>query len=240
MSLLWSERFVIRLWPHGVTIRNAIERGGTVQAYWQNPADDENLSWQASLNTLQRWITDTAPKRVRIDTVISDHFSHHLVLPWSPDLREDEEWLALAKARIDVTWGNAESWEVRIDRLRFESSCLTCAMPRDLRTQLLALERRPGVKVRSIQSNFTASFNDIATTVGTTATLIVVSERHSATIGSVHAGAWRYIRTLPITGDDASEIEKLVDRERLLLGLPPDVTVVYKLGTDASPSLTAN
>jgi hypothetical protein len=94
--------------------------------------------------------------------------------------------------------------------------------------------------VRSIQSNFTASFNDIATSIGTTATLIIVSERHSATIGAVHAGVWRYIRTLPITSDDANEIKKLVDRERLLLGLPPDVTVVYKLGTDALPKSTVN
>jgi hypothetical protein len=239
---LWSERFVIGLWPHGVTIRNAIDgrSSGAVQAYWQNPVDDESLPWQVSLSTLKHWITDIAPKRVRVDIVISDHFSHHLVLPWSQDLREDEEWLALAKARVDVTWGNGESWDVRIDRLRFGNSCLTCAMDRDLRTQLLTLERRPGVKVRSIQSNFTASFNDIAISVGTAATLIVVSERHSVTIGAVDAGIWRHIRTLSITGDDLSEIEKLVDRERLLLGLPPDAAMIYKLGTDASPSSMVN
>jgi hypothetical protein len=226
---LWSERLVVGFWPHGVTIGDAAARRteSVNCGYWRNPLDQEENSWRATLDTLEGWITANAPKSVRVDIVISDHFVRHVVLPWSPELTEEQEWLALARARIDLTWGNAEAFELRIDRLRYKSSCLTCAMDRDLRTHLFALERHPGFKVNSIQPNFTATFNSLAIGIGNAATLVVVPERHSVTIGAVDGSAWRHVRTQPVVCNDASGIGKLVDRERLLLGLPSDVAVIY-------------
>ena len=242
MSPLWSERLVVGFWPHGVTIGDATAKrtAGVNRTYWRNPQDQEEISWRASLDTLTHWIAGRTPKSVLVNIVISDHFVRHVVLPWSPELTEEQEWLALARARIDLTWGNAEEFELRIDRLRYKSSCLTCAMDRDLRTHLFALERHPGFKVSSIQPNFTATFNSLATGIGNTATLVVIPERHSVTIGALEGSSWRHVRTQPIVRNDASDIERLVDRERMLLGLPPDVAVVYGLESDGPnpPSLT--
>jgi len=233
VSPLWSERLQVGVWPHGITIRDAgaAPADAASQAYWQNPTDQEEGSWRTSIATLQHWVSNSAPQRGRLDIVVSDYFVRPVVLAWSPDLTKDEEWLALARARIDVTWGSTEPWEVRIDRLSFKSNCLACGIPQELWTKLLELQR-PGLKVNSIQPNFTSAFNSLASAIGRGAALIVVSERNSATIGAVEGGSWRHVRTLPAAGDASEEIERLVERERLLLGLPPDVAVVYRRDTD--------
>jgi hypothetical protein len=242
VSLLWSEGFLVGLWAHGITIRRGtITRSdASSQAYWPNRSGEEIAAWRASVNTMERWLTEIAPKRARVDIIVSDHFVRQAVLPWSLELTEDDEWLALAKAHIDVTWGNAESWDVRIDRLRFGSTCLACGISQDLRTQLLELQKKsPGLRVRSIQPNFTATFNSVAATVGDTATLIAVAERSSVTIGALDGGAWRHVRTLPVADDDADKIERLVNRERLLLGLPSEASAIYRLRTDTPDYIAA-
>jgi hypothetical protein len=238
---LWSERLVIGVWPHGVTICNGVARrtDGANQIYRGNPIGQEEASWRASLDTLENWVTDNASSNVRVDVVISDHFVHHVVLPWSRELTEEQEWLALAKARIDLTWGGAEALELRIDRLRYKSGCLTCALDRDLRSHLFALEPRLGLKIKSIRPNFTATFNSLAAGIGNTTTLIVVPERHSVTIGAVDAGTWHHVRTQPVIRKSASDVEMLVDRERLLLGLPPDTAVIYGPASDGSNQLSS-
>jgi hypothetical protein len=239
---LWSERFVVGLWPHGITIGSGTGAppDGSTHAFWANSSNENeaDASWHASLGTLAHWAAEVSPKRAQLDIVVSDHFVRQVVLPWSADLTQDREWLALARARIDVTWGSSEPWEVRIDRLRFKSSCLACGIHQDLLMQLLEL-RRPGLMVKSIQPNFTTIFNQLAATVGQTATLLVVSERRSATIGAFDGGAWRHVRTLPVAGEESDEIKHLVERERLLLGLPPDVTVIHQRAIDAAAASSA-
>jgi hypothetical protein len=229
VSPLWTKRLIVGLWPHGITIRDAADLEGSSLAYWPNAVDEVAGSWRNSMVTFQRWTTESAPKRARLDIVVSDCFVRHVVLPWTSDLTDDEEWLALARARVDVTWGHAESWEVRIDRPRFESSCLACAIDRDLRTQLLSLRQPPRLTIRSIQPSFTATFNALCTSISDAPTLVVVGERDSVTIGAIENNHWRNVRTLPTAGGEQAVIGRLIERERLLLGLPPDVSVLQRL-----------
>lgn len=236
MSPLWSKRLVVGLWPHGVTIRDVTDLGASSLAYWPNAVDEDVGPWRNSMVTFQRWTAESAPRRASLDIVVSDRLVHHVVLPWTSDLTDDEEWLALARARVDVTWGHAESWEVRIDRPRFKANRLVCAIDGDLRAQLLSLAQPPRLAIRSIQPNFSATFNELCATIGDAPTLVVVGERDSVTIGAIENNRWRNVRTLPTDGSDQAGIGRLVERERLLLGLPSDVSVLQRLSGDVPHS----
>jgi hypothetical protein len=231
VSPLWSKRLIIGLLPHGIVVRNAAapKSQGSSLAYWPNAFVDESVSWRDSVATLQRWLTENSPKRARLDIIISDRYVRYLVLPWSSDLTQDEEWLALARARIDVTWGQAEAREVRIDRPRFKSTCFACAIDQDLHARLLSLQLPPGLKIQAVRPNFTATFNELRADITAAPTLVVVGERDSVTIGAIENNQWRHVRSLPTTGGDQEAVGRLVERERMLLGLPADVSVIQRL-----------
>ena len=234
MSPLWSNRLTVGLFSDGIRVRDggasaSVDSGAI---FWPNAAGGEPNSWSQGVETLQRWIIEAASRRARLDIVISDHFARYFVLPWSSDLTSDDEWLALARARVDMTWGNGDSWEVRLDRPRFGSNRLACAMDQDLRRQLLSLKGSGGVAINSIQANFTATFNKLCPSVSGSLTLVVVAERTCVTIGSVEDYQWRQVRTLSLSNSDQQSLGRIIERERLLLGLPADVCVLQSLARD--------
>jgi hypothetical protein len=239
VSLLSNRRFAVGLWPHGITVsdRSWQKPDMAMQEYRGNSGGGENAPWEAGLAALERWIADIGPRKAASDVVVSNQYVHYMVLPWSKELRDDSEWRALAKARVDLMWGNSDSLDIRLDRMRFGNSRLVCAMDGELKQQLLSLRRNHSHTVISIQPHFISVFNSLAPDIGIAPTMIVVTERHSATIGAIDRGAWRHIRTLPVRHGDSHEMEAVVHRERLLLGLPADAAVLYGGGHDGpSPS----
>jgi hypothetical protein len=194
--------------------------------YWPDQPVTEPPRWTAGLDAIKRWISEVAPRGARSEIVVSDEYVRYLVLPWSSDLTDEAEWLALAKARIDLIWGSGVASDIRMERLRFNTSRLVCAMDQGLTVQLLALQASHGHTVTSIRPHFTVAFNALAGDIPPERTMIIISERQCLTIGAVEGGAWKHVRTIPIS-TDAGSVEPLVNRERLLLGLSADCTIVH-------------
>lgn len=237
MSRWWNSRILVGFWPHGITVQEATGRidNEPYLGYWPAGTQLGDFPWSAGFAALDQWLSNVAPRRSHIEVRLSSHYAQYLVLPWSTDLKRDTEWQALAKARVEFIWGNKIDWDIRLDRLRFESSCVVCAIDGQLTAALLALRSPIGLAIKSIQPHFSASFNELAADVGDGPTLIVSPELDCITIGAADQGAWTHIRTLPVSVDSSLAVDTLVNRERLALGLPADCSVVY--GRRLGPAL---
>lgn len=229
MSRWWNSRILVGFLPHGITVQEATGRidNEPYSGYWPAGTQLGEFPWSAGFAALDQWLSNVAPRRSHIEVWLSSHYARYLVLPWSTDLKRDSEWQALAMARVEFIWGNKVDWDIRLDRLRFESSCLVCAVDGQLTSALRALRSPNGLAIKSIQPHFSASFNELAAEVGDGPTLIVSPEPDCITIGAADQGAWKHIRTLPVSEESTLSVETLVNRERLALGLPADCSVVF-------------
>ena len=240
MSRWWSKQFVVGLWPRGITVQDASAEAtdSPYSGSWATADVPGELPWTAGINAINRWLSTIAPPRCGIEVRLSSQYAHYLILPWSAALTRESEWKSLAKARVESIWGSQTNWDIRLDRLRFGSSCLACAVDDRLISDLVAMRNSRGLRLRSIQPAFSASFNELATTLQGGSTLLVTSELDCVTIGAVDQGTWNHIRTLPLSSPFSVSADTLVNRERLSLGLPPDCSVVYSQQHDAGLSLS--
>ena len=232
MSLSSAKRFVIGMWPHGLTFHEKAI-GAAASSYLGYPLNelDREPQWAAGLDAMRRWVADIAPKGSRIETVISDKFVRYLVLPWSNDLTRESEWQALARARISLIWSDGIDSEIQLDQLQFKKNRLVCAIDRSLTQALLALRISRTPVVASILPHFTARFNTIAADIRPGTTLLVAYEHERITVGAVDDGEWKHVRTLH-GPTDATSVETMINRERLLLGLPAECNIVRCLPID--------
>jgi hypothetical protein len=228
VSLLSSNCAVIGLWPHGITVsrREPSAEETSTQTYSPGSPSESPAAWATSLAALEEWLADDDGAHVVSDIVVSDQFMRYLVLPWSSDLANDAEWRALARAKIDLLWGNGSGLDIRLDRPRYKRSRLVCAMESELRSRLQTLMRDRNHVIRSIQPHFTFAFNDVADELRAEEVLMVVSERDCATVAVADGSSWGHIRTLLSPGLDPDALDTLVNRERLLLGVSAEATVI--------------
>ncbi|MGD0504150.1 MAG: hypothetical protein ABSD02_15525 [Steroidobacteraceae bacterium] len=239
MSLLSSSSAVIGLWPDGITVSRRGRSGeeASTQTYSANNTSGGNsASWRTSIAVLEEWLDDNEGTRAKSDIVISDQFMRYMVLPWSPELANDDEWRALARAKIDLMWGNGDDFDIRLDQRRYKRSRLVCAMELDFRTRLKTLMSDHDHAIRTIQPHFTFAFNDVAAGISAHDALMVVSERDCATVAAITGCCWGHIRTILLPGLDSNAVDTLVNRERLLLGLSSEAAVI---GGRYYPTLSA-
>jgi hypothetical protein len=235
VSLLSSKCINVGLWPQGAweSDDSDLLAGADSPGEWQLIDAKTTPSLDATLELFEQWLADAPPPLPLIDLIISSFFIRHLVLSWSHELASEDEWAAMARARIDALWGNAGDFVVRLDTPRFQRSRLVCAMPRASAEKISIIQREHGLKIRTIQSSFVAAFNKIAHRVGPESTLIVVGETGYVTVAAVAGHSWVHIRTLPRPGD-LDSMKELISRERLLLGLPTETVVLNGVSLETS------
>jgi hypothetical protein len=244
VSRLSSDRLTIGLWPHGVSIRSGVFTHERVEWDEWRPrsADDADVTGKGAVPVITEWFTDTPHRRIDADIVVSNSFARLQILEWSEELNGLREWYTVARAQMEMTWGMVpgDDWELRLDRRRFHMGRLACAFNKHFLNSLRELERLPGFQIRSIQANLARSFNLFAETIGSGIAIVVVPEKENITIGAVNRGSWVHMRTIPVAPlQDSSELRTLIERERLLLGLPDDASMFVCERADRGPEETS-
>src|SRR5207248_109601 len=101
-------------------------------------------------------------KNPEVSIVLADQFVHYALLPRNEALKNDEQWLALARHRFNGIYGAvAAGWDVKITDTSPAGPRLACALERELLEELAAKVSAGGAALVSVQPFLVAAFNRI-------------------------------------------------------------------------------
>ena len=99
------------------------------------------VEWRAALDALPGVLSSF--KNYEVSIVLADHFVRYALLPWNAALKNDEQWLALARHRLGAVHGTAAAdWEIKLTETAPTGPRLACAVDRALVGELAAAATR--------------------------------------------------------------------------------------------------
>jgi hypothetical protein len=173
------------------------------------------------------------PGTDRLEVVLSNHLVRYALLPWSPALTTDDEWMAYARHVFDSTYGaDAAGWRIRVCDGGRGKARVACATDAALLDAIAAVER-----VASIQPHLMAAFNARRGEFGADPGWFVLHEPGRLTLGLVAGGEWKCLRNRQATEDWRNSLPDLLQRETAASGVALCARVV--LGSGVAAGLTS-
>jgi hypothetical protein len=188
------------------------------------------------LETLSRVLG--ARKEHQVGIVLADSFVRYMLLPWSPSLKTEDHWLALARHRLSTVYGaQAAEWEVKLAATAPQGARLACAIDRALVAAIAEKCVAARVDLLSVEPFLVAAFNRMSTSVrdllGAGACWLVVEEPGRLTLAYLQRGAWIAVRSRRVDERWRMVLPQIIERESACLALSETCTRVVVCAQDA-------
>jgi hypothetical protein len=181
--------------------------------------------WRAAVDALPAVLKDF--RQFDISLVIADQFVRYVLLPWNEALKSTEQWLALARHRLNAIHGAAAAaWEVKLTETAPAGPRLACAVDRELIEALAAGCSAAGVRLASVQPFLVAAFNRIRAHIGNGSCWLVVEEPGRLTLAFIQRGTWVAIRSRRVDDRWRLVLPEIIERESAFLALSAPCTRV--------------
>jgi hypothetical protein len=180
-------------------------------------APDNQMPWFGPLNALETALPGLAGRNPRVTVIVSNHFMHYVLIPWSETLSNDREEMAFARHLFRETYGNdADSWELRIDHNDTGSKQLACGVDARLIEGLRELFNRAGIGLHSIQPHLMDAYNTCCSELRDKSAWLVIAERGSLCLSLLQEGQWSWVRTIRTSSAWREELPVLLEREEFI------------------------
>lgn len=217
MSLSWRKRLRIGLAPDAVEY--ALDSPGRSR---QPVTDQVRIvdgsggpeRWRGAMAALADTLGRIAVRKADCHVVLSNHFLRCQLLPWNDGFKGRREYAALAQAKFRAIHGVvAESWDVRLGRLRYGAPVLACAVDTALIGELEAVILRSGNRPASIQPHFSATFDRHHAQCKDDAWWFASVEPGRLWLGRVAGGAWQSISSRVLGSNPVDETLQALAQE---------------------------
>jgi hypothetical protein len=120
----------------------------------------ESSDWSLALDALRRELEQPTWRDARARVVVSNHWAHYDVLPWSVELAKESERREHARYLLAATYGDVvDDWTVALSRAAPGAARLVCGLPRNLLDDLDDAITAHGLKLVSVQPHLVAAYN---------------------------------------------------------------------------------
>jgi hypothetical protein len=235
VSLFPTEHLSVSLMPAAIGI--AVHRGR-----WRPLRADllevpiEEPGLESMLKALPLALKDTTGSGATVRFTVSNRFCRVALLPWAGEHLTASERQILVQHEFSDLYGEMEAWEIRSERTpAYGRASLAIAMPGQLLDALREIVRTLDLDCRSISAHAVDSWNRNGARMRGEG-LFAVIEPDSAFLMTLHASGTSdeiaSARLVAFESGSAAAVESLVERERLLQGIPNESTVLCDtLGT---------
>lgn len=180
-------------------------------------AEDEALPWSEAVKTLEAELPELAKRTAVATVVLSNHFVHYAMVPWSGAPMDDEEETAYARHFFRKLYGPAaETWELRLNPDRAGSPQLACAVDSRLTDSVRASFSAAGLGLRSIQPHLMVAYNNCRTRLQKSSAWLVLFEAGNLCLALLRHGGLGSVRTLRAGDDWYETLPRLLEREAYL------------------------
>lgn len=181
--------------------------------------------WRAAVDALPEILLSL--KYPEASVVLADQFVRYALLPWNASIKNEEQWLALARHRLAAIYGPvASGWEVKLADTAPKGPRLACAVDRALIEELAAKFVAANVRLTSVQPFLIAAFNRIRRHIGNGSCWLVVEEPGRLTLAFIQRGVWVAIRSRRADQRWREMLPEIIERESAFLALSAPCTRV--------------
>ena len=172
--------------------------------------------WQSAVEALSRAVASDRGRLSDAVVVLSNHFARYAVLPWTPALKTEADWLAYAKHTLAATYGaEAAGWEVRLCCSGRGKARIACGIDAELIAAISATVREAGARLRSIQPYLAVVFNRLRKSIDREGACIALQEAGRLTLCIVGAKGLSAVRSRRTHGDGIAALARLLAHERV-------------------------
>lgn len=220
MSLSLREQIRIAIAPQQVTLlrlsRGFKQRVLDKQVIECNTAASSDTPWRAAIDALAQALPSFVQQRSDVVVILSNHFMRYMLIPYSDQITNKEEDLALLRMSFQRVYGNAsEGWALRMSDHGHEQQRLASAVDQSLLDAITAACTGPKLTLRSIQPYLMAAFNQWRHRLDKQGWFALV-ESGRLCLAQFQNNEWRSVRTTKITDNWFDELAALLSREKLL------------------------
>ncbi len=177
-------------------------------------AVDADSAWVNAVKTLEAALSELSSQPAFAQVILSNQFMRYTMIPSSQTLSNEAEEVAYAKHIFSQLYGtSAESWEIRLQQDSIGSAQLASAVDGQLLHALRAVFSAKNVKLKSVQPQLMAAYNNCHALIQKQDVWFVLAEQESISLGLVQQGQWRSVRTLKAGSDWLEKLPEILDRE---------------------------
>jgi hypothetical protein len=208
VSQWWRDRLGVELGPAEVAITR-VGRGlrrRSVEARRVRPArSDDARNWRDAVAALDAEVATAQWRNADLVVCPSDHFLHYDVLPWSDELRSEEEIHAFARHRLRETYGEgAESWMVALSVAWPGRRRLVAAIEQALVDALAELAERRHLRLAQVKPRFTALLDGCRRVLKEASFWFAAAEPGRLALARAEGGEWQSLASAR-DGEDAGQ-----------------------------------
>jgi len=222
---LWRNHLRVSLCADRLVLR--ANKGKTSAVPVQVKANE--VEWRAALDALPGVLSSF--KNYEVSIVLADHFVRYALLPWNAALKNEEQWLALARHRLGAVHGTAAAeWEIKLTETAPTGPRLACAVDRALVGELAAAATAAAVRLASVQPFLVAAFNRLRSNIlgalSGGSCWLVIEEPGRLTLCYIQRGTWVAIRSRRTGHAWRAMLPEIIERESAFLALSERCTRV--------------
>lgn len=225
MSLSLRDELRVAVCPDQVAllrIERRLSRGGLHRHLRHKDilaSDDDGSEtlWASPLKTLEKALASHGEHKPVATVTLSNHFVRYALVPWSDQLSDEEEELALARHSFREMYGDeAAQWDLRLSADDNGTHQLASAVESGLLEALRGTFDRAGVGLKSIQPHLMAVYNGCLPQIQGKSGWLALVEPGALCLGLLKEGRFSRLRALRMCGDWREELVTLLDRESYL------------------------
>lgn len=219
MSLLWRDHISIALESDQVTlVRFARGLRSRVIAKHCEPSGIQSgeMPWMAALDKLSGVLARAEWRDADATVVLSNHFVRYICMPWSENIDEEAEWLALARYHFSTVYGEvAQGWEVRLGPMCPSAPRLASGIDAGLLEGLRQLLKEKRLNLVSIQPFLMAGFNLWASRIKQNPAWFVSVEHGKLCLALLKDGHWHQVQSFLADTAETGALKLWLERTSL-------------------------
>lgn len=191
-------------------------------------------SWDGVIDGLESQLPAEA-KKAHATVILSNHFVHYVLVPWSDSLSGEGEEIAFARHCFKSAFGEpADRWDLRLSPAPLGSAQVASAVDGRLLQALQTLFDHAGIALRSVQPHLMAAFNACRRSLQGRSAWFVVCEPGSLCLMLLQRGGWGALKTVRVEDDWQEELPLILEREACLVEANTDTddVLLWAPGTD--------
>lgn len=210
-------------------------RGMAMQRFAVSEQSAEGAEpWRAALDRLTEALLEMNVHGGALRMVLSDHFLHYLLVPWSDKLVSDSERLAFARLTLAKVYGAlAEGWDLCMDDQPAGQASFACAMDRGLVQALRRLATQRGLRLRALLPAFAVRVNRHRRALSEAAFALASVEPGRLTLAFRSAPGWTSVRSRRVDTPLSEALTLALKQESAVAG-SASAGVLYLVGEDVA------
>lgn len=164
--------------------------------------DANAFGWEKSLQAMDALLARHSQNHPVVTLVLSNHFVHYVLVPWSDLISSDEQQHAYNRHCLNNTYGeNSANWEIRQSRVNVGSAHLAGAIDEKLLAACNEVVERHGLRITSIQPYLMNVFNQLKNNMQETDAWFALVETGNICLAHFQQGNWVHFRSARLAGE---------------------------------------